>query len=255
MTMSHETRQYNIDSFWRPREEAPEAVADRYIRMVEALTLIDPVFTPWWYLGRKKIPFDQVRAELPTLIAKDVWRQWGPAEGYRFVGSNWPKNTPRSLLLMGNAGNTMAPVGYGNNNVHLHTVSPDICPTDASIVTYDLFRSAMLAIIEAWDVDWCLSYPTDLMRSWPKKRPGRIRLAWMSYVAPEFAPLVRPSPDIETQTVAGGGILMAATRERFDVTNKSHLKAARAIVTAMAPFNALPWPPGTSFGTSRRRSG
>jgi hypothetical protein len=223
--------------------------------MVEALTLIDPVFTPWWYLGRKKTPFDQVRAELPTLIAKNIWREWGPAEGYQFAGSNWPKNTPRSLLLMGDAGNTMPVVGYGNNNVHLHTVSPNICPTDASIVTYDLFRATMLAIIEAWEVDWGLSYPSDLIDFWPRKRPGRIRLAWMSYVAPEFAPLVRPSPDIEAQTVAGGGLLLVATRERFEVTNKGHLKAARAIVTAMAPFNALPWPPGSLPGRSRRRSG
>ena len=254
MTTSHETRQYKINSFWRPREEAPEAIANRYIRTVEALALIDPVFTPWWYVGRKTISFDQARAELPSLIAKDVGKEWGPVDGYWFGGENSRKPNPRSIDLTGTAGNTLPPVGYGNNEVHLETVTPRICPTDASIVTYDIFRSAMLAIIEAWEVDWCLSYPTDLMDFWPKKRPGRIRMAWMAYVAPEFASLIRPSPDIETQTVAGGGLLMVATRDRFEVTNKGHLKAARAIVTAMTPFNGLPWPPGSSFGPSRRRS-
>jgi hypothetical protein len=36
---------------------------------------------------------------------------------------------------------------------------------------------------------------------------------------------------------------MVATRERFDVANTDHMAAARAINTAMAPLNALPWPP------------
>ena len=148
-----------------------------------------------------------------------------------------------SINLMGHAGSSLPPIGY-DNSISLETVPLNIHPTDASIVTYDLFRSAMLAIIEAWEVTWCAAYPTNIMDFWPPVGSGHhFRLAWMTYVSPRFAPLIRPPRGIEAQTVAGGGLLMVATRERFDVANTDHMAAARAINTAMAPLNALPWPP------------
>jgi hypothetical protein len=36
---------------------------------------------------------------------------------------------------------------------------------------------------------------------------------------------------------------MIATKDRFDVGNELHLAAARRIEAALAPVNALPWPP------------
>ncbi len=36
---------------------------------------------------------------------------------------------------------------------------------------------------------------------------------------------------------------MAATAETFSVDNPAHLAAARDILKALAPFEALPWPP------------
>ncbi len=154
----------------------------------------------------------------------------------------WTSN-PRCLSLSGHAGNSLAPIRYGNS-INLETVSHHIQPTDAAIVTYDLFRSAMLAIIEAWDVTWCAAYPTDIMDFWPDVGRGhRFRLAWMTYVSPRFVRLIRPLRGIESQTMAGGGLLMVATRERFDVANPDHMAVARAIDTAIAPLNALPWPP------------
>ncbi len=245
MTTSHDTRQYEINSYWGPRRETAEAIADRYIRMVEALMRIDPVFTPWIFIGARPtvVPFDQARTELPQLLAKGLGEHWGPAEGYRFGGTNSMGFNRRSIGLMGEAGNSMPPVGY-NNSITLMTVPHNYLPTDASIVTYDLFRSAMLAIIEAWDVTWCAAYPADIMKFWPPAGSGHpFKPAWMTYVSPRFAPLIRPPRSIESQTVAGGGVLMVATRERFDVTNPEHMAAARAIDTAMAPLNALPWPP------------
>ena len=91
---------------------------------------------------------------------------------------------------------------------------------------------------------WCAAYPADLRNFWPPAGSGHpFNLAWMTYVSPRFAPLIRPSQGIETQVVAGGGTLMVATRERFEVSNPDHMAAARAIDEAIAPLNALPWPP------------
>ena len=77
MTTSHDTRQFNINSYWGPREETLEAIANRYIRMVEALARIDPVFTPWFFVGGGKVtPFEQARTKLPAILAKCVVRNW-----------------------------------------------------------------------------------------------------------------------------------------------------------------------------------
>ena len=245
MTTLHETGKFNINSFWGPREETPEAIANRYVRMVEALVRIDPVFTPWFFVGaRKTLPFDQARARLPALIAEYVGKDWVPAQGHRFAGKNSRKFTPRSIDISGRAGNRLPEIGYSYNTVDLETVPSYISPTDASIVTYDLFRAAMVAIIQAWDVEWCMAYPTDLMDFWPRvTEDKRLRLAWMTYISPYFASLIPPPQGIESQIGTRGGVLMVATRERFDVANPEHMEAARAIDAAIAPLNALPWPP------------
>ena len=68
-------------------------------------------------------------------------------------------------------------------------------------------------------------------------------LAWMSYVAPRFAPLITPPPSVIVERTAEGGLLMAATAETFRVDEPAHLAAARDILKALAPFEAPPWPP------------
>ena len=67
-------------------------------------------------------------------------------------GATALKDHPRVIGLRGQAGNSLIPVGLSNNSVDLETAPHGVSPTDAAIVTYDLFRAAMLAIIEAWDV-------------------------------------------------------------------------------------------------------
>jgi len=68
-------------------------------------------------------------------------------------------------------------------------------------------------------------------------------MAWMSYLSARFAPLVVPPRSAIVEHPQGGGLLMIATEERFDVANPAHLGVAREIEAALAPVNALPWPP------------
>jgi hypothetical protein len=55
--------------------------------------------------------------------------------------------------------------------------------------------------------------------------------------------LITPPPSAIVERTAEGGLLMAATEETFRVDNPVHLAAARDILKALAPFEALPWPP------------
>jgi hypothetical protein len=104
----------------------------------------------------------------------------------------------------------------------------------------------MLAIVTAWDITWAVIYPAELMKLWtPAHIRGRptLKLAWVTYLSPRFATIVTPPASAIVDYTPEGGIVMAATKDRFDVTNSAHLAAAREIEAAIAPVNALPWPP------------
>ena len=69
-----------------------------------------------------------------------------------------------------------------------------------------------------------------------------LRLAWISYVSPRFAPLVSPPSTAITEYRPDGGLLMAATDETFQTANPKHLAVAQDILAAVASLNANPWP-------------
>ena len=70
--------------------------------------------------------------------------------------------------------------------------------------------------------------------------PGRCMPASMTYLGPTGAALVTPPPGVVAEHRPDGGLLMAATRDRFDAGNPDHIAAVLAIHAACAPYNALP---------------
>ena len=103
-----------------------------------------------------------------------------------------------------------------------------------------------MAVVEAWDATWCDVSPFSLHRLLPRdpnRRAPRYHGGWLTYIAPRFASLIRPPASAITEHPPGGGVLMIATEERFDVDEPKHVRVARDIHTALAPLNALPWPP------------
>jgi hypothetical protein len=255
-------RQYDIISHWGPRPESTTAIAERLLQMTAALGAIDPVFQRWFFEGEPEDSADTpeemivdrsgaklleaVRERLPDLIAASChertrdgqpWAQFG----YMFhVLNSQAVPNPRRIAILIRAGTSTLDAPY-NNGVWLNTANQVSEVTDPAIVTYDIFRAVVLAIAQAWDVTWCSAFPTDLTRVWSRSQsfnPG-----WISYVSPRFVPLLMPPPSLEVQQLPGGGALMVATRERFDVTNAAHLEAAEDVDIALMRINKLRWPP------------
>ncbi|MGA9487263.1 MAG: hypothetical protein WBV25_09345 [Methylocella sp.] len=106
-----------------------------------------------------------------------------------------------------------------------------------SIIAYPAFKAALLALVESFDATYCSAYPQQIMDFWDPAR--HLRIAWMSYVAP----LITPPPSAIAERTAQGGLLMSATQDTFRVDNPAHLAVAQDILKALAPFEALPWPP------------
>ena len=239
MTLS----QYTIHGFWGPRRETPEELAIRFDRLIDRLARIDPVFGNWIWCGRQPEPiaFASIRSRLAEKIAAAISRgDYGepiPLFGYGFGTINSMKTTPRSISVDVFGGRAFR-ADYYINDATIETgwrVEPD-----PAIVTYPIFRAALLALAECCDVTFVSAYPWDLHDLWPNGL--KFRFGWIHYVSPRFAPLVTPPHTAIVEYRPNGGLFMAATDETFITANPKHLAVARDIEAAIAPLNALPWP-------------
>ncbi|MEJ0093588.1 MAG: Imm52 family immunity protein [Methylocella sp.] len=228
---------YSIFASWGPRVETPEAIAAHFLACVDRLKQIHPAYDNWIFrLNNRPRKFDALRGNLPAAVASRVARaddgEPTPIYGYRPSTFNSMKSNPGSLHLRIKAGSALsnfAEIGTG------YQVVPD-----PGIISFPVFKAALLALSESFDVTYCSAYPAQILNLSDTTR--HLRLAWMSYVSPRFAPLITPPPSAIVERPRGA-LLMAATEETFSIDNPAHLAAARDILAALAPFEALPWPP------------
>jgi hypothetical protein len=230
--------EYCIHASWGPRAETPEAIAARFLACLDRLKPVHPAYDNWIFdLNRRPKKFDALRKDLPAAIATSVARdddgEPSPIYGYWPGVINSMKDGPRSLSLWVRAGSAL------NNYAEIETCYR-VLP-DPGIIAYPAFKAALLALAESFDVTYCSAYPMQIMDVWDTTR--NLCLAWMSYVAPRFAPLITPPPSAIVERTARGALLMAATGDTFSTDNPAHLAAAADILAALAPFEALPWPP------------
>jgi hypothetical protein len=238
-----------IQSYWGPRREAPAQLGQRYWKMLKTLELVNPAFGNWQFAGMMR--FWQLPAgpgsALTRLISACVDTADDgdptPINGYRF-GASARAHPDTVVTLNVHAGFYAPNPPFFANTAGLQTAP--LNERNAAFVTSPIFKAALIAIAEAWDATWCAAYPWDIIALWPDQiAVGRpmFKMAWITYLSPRFAPMVTPPVSAIVEYTPQGGIVMTATEDRFDVTNAAHLAAAREIEKAIAPVNALPWPP------------
>jgi hypothetical protein len=233
---------YSINTWWGPRQETPKAIATRFLSLVDRLATIDPVFDNWIYgLDKEPIMFDALRDEMEAAVARHVSRADDgdpvPINGYTAAIVNTWQHEPRSIRVYVHAGAWKCKPSLIN---YADLETSDRVAADPAIVTYPIFRAALLALAEIFEVTWCVAYPEDAMLHWKR---GFFRLGWMSYISPRFASLVTPPKSAIVEYRPNGALFMAATDETFVTANPQHMAVARDIEAAIAPLNALPWPP------------
>lgn len=234
---------YIIHGFWGPRLETPEDLAPRFLQLIDRMALIDPVFGNWfWFADKKATLFTPIRNQLPKKIddavAKDDAGEPDRVFGYRFATLNSLAYNPKYISLSVRAGKGFASISIYSNTISLETDWK--LPPDPALVTYKIFKPALLALALSFDTTFCCAFPSGgLTELWAdrKFRPG-----WINYVAPRFAHLVTPPKSAIVEYQPNGGLLMAATNETFLTSNPKHMAVLRDIEAALAPLNALPWP-------------
>lgn len=238
---------YAVVANWNARSESPEDLAVRWIEAFRHLQTLDPAFSRWYGLkkGRYVVtPLDLTPAPVADWIADGVAKARDgthqPFYGYRCSAFNFFENkwTPRGFKFSLGAGSDIA----SRQNTSILSTADGLVP-DPSLVTFEIFRTALLALAESFEATVAFAHPDAFIKLRQRgERPRRLPLAWLSYLAPRFAPMITPPAGAIVERRPDGGLLMAATDATFRVDDPAHMAVAHDIAAAVAPFNALPWP-------------
>jgi hypothetical protein len=240
---------YRIITYWGPRQETPAELAPRMLRMLEGLAQIDPLLSGWQWFGNKKL----VRAEQINLATAEKLLEFGLYRdeaskrpllslGYHFsIHTRWRQ--PSELDVRGKLG-VGIPGFFYDNNVTLDTSF--LKPPDEAVLKYRIFKPALVLLATLWKANWACAHPialSDLLPHDTKRRTCSLYGGWITYLSAVWATKITPPKSAIVDRAPDGGLLMIATEETFRVDNPQHVAVARDIDAALAPLNALPWPP------------
>ncbi|MGH6839728.1 MAG: Imm52 family immunity protein [Methylocella sp.] len=239
MTNSVYGRGVKIRAYWERRAETPDALAARFVRTINSLQEINPAFALWTCGTSRPRKFETMRDHYAEEVAAGLEKSdWGvpvPMRGYWFGALTRGQARDRSFSLRVHAGSTY-PAPF-RNDFMFSTDRYSIL--DPAIVTYQIFKPALLAMVEAWDPVCAMSYPDALFKLVPDNT--YFHESWIQYLCPWLASLVTPPASAIVERLPNGGLLMSATTQTFDVSNPAHMAAARDMAAAIAPLNAFPW--------------
>ena len=113
-------------------------------------------------------------------------------------------------------------------------------PSDPAVVTYPLFKAALLAVNAIWLANWANAYAFKLHYDKAPLIPGAplfpyslFHIPWLAYLSAPLAVDLGLPPEIVTERTPDGGLLMIATEERLDPTNFEHLRRARILAETL----------------------
>jgi hypothetical protein len=259
---------YFIRSAWHGRVETPAAIGAKFLATLDALSGIDPIFKNWmladfpnpssgdpdvdgWNI--KAIPVASARNRITEVVenyvTRDDFNDPYPDAGYTGIATTREIGGPRVASVRLNAG--------GKREGDLWLEFGDDPAPDLTIVTYPLYRAALLAINAVWRAPWaCAEAFRSGAISVPNVEivPGLIgtridsvervpldptfpysvfHIPWIAYLSAEHASGVALPRDILTERTPDGGLLMSATTERLDPDNPEHVRRARIIAEVM----------------------
>jgi hypothetical protein len=245
---------YSIRTYPAKNEGNPESIGDRLVRTLDALSASDPsVFANWHVIdlsAKSSVPLAIARSRIGAMIEKNVvCDQLGkpdPYCGYDAMAYTYVDDVSRLIHLWINAG------GRRDGQVWLQTGTPMI-PVDLSIVTFPVFKAALLALVANWSLPWISAHAfrsisamvpvhggagymlesRPMLPQEPAYPRSPFEIPWIGYLSANLAAGVKLTSEIETERTADGGLLMIATEDRLDPDNPAHLRRARIIAETM----------------------
>jgi len=254
--MKNSFYRYFVRSGWPERIDAPAGIGAKFIKTLDALSCIDPIFATWEIFDKRNVSLLPLSTARPCMtaivegnVARDDFDNPVPLyRGYRASAMAGEFRNPQGANFSVNAG------GRYENGTKLEFGEYDVAP-DLTIITYPLFKAALLAINEIWGAPWACaqafrSGAVGVPMDFGGVRGSRIEsvtqvpvdpafprsifhIPWIAYLAEPLASGLRLSPEILSERTRDGGILMTACEERLDPTNPEHVRRARILAETM----------------------
>jgi hypothetical protein len=245
--------QYFIRSGWGVRTETPTDIGLKFLKALDALSRIDPIFENWQIFelrNRSSLSLDAARSRIAQIIENDVTRNdFGeptPIYGYPVVARAGVFRDPHSVTFRVRAG------GRHENGTKLEFGGYGVAP-DLAIITYPLFMAALLAINAIWRAPWACAQafrsntvkvpihdgrgyglgPAPMIPSAPTFPYSIFHAPWFAYLSATLAEGLELPPEIETKKIVDGGLLMIATEERLDPDITEHARRARILAETL----------------------
>ncbi len=241
-----------------PADEKPAVTGAKFLQTLDALSGIDPLFSGWrvyrnWQIAEddqpRFLPLETARNRITEIvesgISRDDFNEPTPGYGYT-VGATFGARGPRRVEFSAWTGNQTFKLEFGEWNV----------ASDLSIVTYRVFKAALLAISAAWDAKWAYAHavrqdkvkvpvafaggapafriesppPVPIDPTFPK---SVFHVPWIIYLSAQRVAGLKLTPEILTERPPNGGLVMSATIDRLDPTKPEHVRCARILAETL----------------------
>lgn len=250
---------YFVRGQWAgPADEKPAVTGAKFLQTLDSLSRIDPLFSGWqinrnWKIAEDEeprlIPLDKARTHIVEIVEKGIaHNDFGkptPGYGYSVLAIAGARG-PRKVAFVARTGLQFFELSFGEHNI----------ASDLTIVTYPLFKAALLAISAAWDAQWSYAqaFRNDAVKVPVNFAPGvpafridtaaqvpldptfpksAFHIPWIVYLAAPHAAGVTLTREILTERTPDGGLLMSATTERLDPMDPEHAKRARILAETL----------------------
>lgn len=232
---------YIMQADWRVTPESPSALGERFLETLDRIAAGAPEVGEWTIVDLwdnvRLLPIDEARNIMTRLVENNVSRddydEPDPDFGYHMLGVNTPTITPQSL-------NWDASVGGRFGDRITFEVGSVMVPSDLEIVSYPLFRTALLTTIDLWPSTWANAFADRRYYDEVSPAPGipphpssRYIIPWISYLSAPLAEKLVVPDDISIERTPDGGLLMIAAKERLDPTDPDHMRRSRKIAEIM----------------------
>lgn len=238
------------------------SIGAKFVNTIDALSSIEPLLANWEIIDARALSSLSLAAARPRIariiednVARDDFDKPFPVYGYHASARISRVRGPRNVSFRLHAGGKL--VGDTMLTFGEHDVAPDL-----TIVTFALFKAALLGINAVWLPGWAcaqcyqsgaIQVPMELggaqalmlkgvpqIAGDPTFPDSAFHIPWLAYLSAPLAAGLKLTPDVRAERTADGGLLMTATEDRLDPTNPEHVRRARTLAEIMIARTSQP---------------
>jgi hypothetical protein len=243
--------------------ETPDVIGEKYIRTLDALSRADPALSGWviwedhttldqlvaWVEDGEKepapirpVPIEEARKAMTALVETNVYLdEWGeehPDHGFTIIAVNRYNKTPRGVSVTVHAGSK-----HKENDWSVDFGDGGLAPPDPSLINFPMMDGIFRTMISTWPTPWARlrgSTSDSELRpafiGWTSVETFRHEITWIGYLSAALAPGFEPPPDLISERMPDGGVLMLSARGRPDPANAEEMRRSALLTEIMDQY-------------------